>query len=318
MLFIDYSSAFKTIIPLTLVSKIKSLGLDNSLCNWILSFLTNRTQVVRMGGMTSTPLTISTGAPQGCVLSSLLYNIYTHDCIASSSQTSIIKFADDTVVVGLISNNNEQAYLKQVKNITQWCQLNNLALLNVTKTKEMVVDYQKLQGNYTPLYISEQPVERVESFKYLGVHVTNDFTWTVNIQSIIKKFRQRLYFLRLLRKFRVLTPILKAFYFSAVESILTGSITTWYGSSTVRDCSALQRVVHSAERCIRAPLPALKEIYKRRVKSRARKIIIDYTHPNNGLFKKLMSGRRLRCHKAKTERLRKSFFPQAIRFMNST
>ena len=317
MLFIDYSSAFNTIIPLTLVSKMKSLGLDNSLCNWILSFLTNRTQAVRIGGMTSTPLTISTGAPQGCVLSSLLYNIYTHDCIASSSQTSIIKFADDTVVVGLISNNNDQAYLKQVKDITQWCQLNNLAL-NVTKTKEMVVDYRKQQGNYTPLYISEQPVERVESFKYLGVHINNDFTWTVNIQSIIKKSRQRLYFLRLLRKFRVSTPILKAFYSSAVESVLTGSITTWYGSSTVRDCSALQRVVHSAERCIRAPLPALRDIYTRRVKTRARKIIKDITHPNNGLFKKLKSGRRLRCHKARTERLRKSFFPQAIRFMNSS
>ena len=74
----------------------KALGLNTTLCHWILDFLTSRSQVVRVGGQTSDTLTISTGAPQGCVLSPLLYNIYTHDCKASNSDTSIIKFADDT------------------------------------------------------------------------------------------------------------------------------------------------------------------------------------------------------------------------------
>ncbi|KAG5263066.1 hypothetical protein AALO_G00282140 [Alosa alosa] len=96
MLFIDFSSAFNTIVPLTLVTKMKALGLNTTLCHWIFDFLTNRSQVVRVGGLTSDSLTISTGAPQGCVLSPLLYNIYTHDCKANSSHTSIIKFADDS------------------------------------------------------------------------------------------------------------------------------------------------------------------------------------------------------------------------------
>lgn len=317
MLFIDYSSAFNTIIPLTLVKKMKSLGLDLPLCNWVLNFLTSRTQVVRVGGTTSNTLTISTGSPQGCVLSSLLYNIYTHDCRASSSQNSIIKFADDTVVVGLINNNDEQAYINEVSNISQWCQHNNLAL-NVSKTKEMVVDFRKKRGNYTPLSICKQPVERVECFKYLGVHITNDLTWTNNTHNIIKKSRQRLYFLRLLKKFKVSTPILKAFYSSAVESILTGSIITWYGNATVREQKELQRIVRSAERCIRQPLPAVKDIYTKRVLSRAHNILKDQSHPGYGLFKKLRSGRRLCCHRARTERLRKSFFPHAICLLNSS
>ena len=75
MLFIDFSSAFNTIIPLKLDTKLKSL--NSSLCSWILDFLTERRQVVKMGSMTSTPLTLSTGAPQGCVLSPLLYSLYT-------------------------------------------------------------------------------------------------------------------------------------------------------------------------------------------------------------------------------------------------
>ncbi len=71
MLFVDYSSAFNTIVPATLVAKLQTLGLNGSLCSWILDFLTGRSQVVRMGNNTSSPLTLNTGAPQGCVLSPL-------------------------------------------------------------------------------------------------------------------------------------------------------------------------------------------------------------------------------------------------------
>ena len=111
----------------------------------------------------SGPLILNTGTPQGFILSPLLYNIYTHDCIASSSSTSIIKFADDTVVLGLITGNNEQGYLNQVADLVLWCQTNNLAL-NINKTKEMVVDFQRKQGSgLTPLIISGEPVERVPS-----------------------------------------------------------------------------------------------------------------------------------------------------------
>ncbi len=80
MLFVDYSSAFNTIMSATLVAKLQTLGLNRSLCSWILDFLTGRSQVVRMGNNTSSPLTLNTGAPQGCVLSPLLYSLYTHDC----------------------------------------------------------------------------------------------------------------------------------------------------------------------------------------------------------------------------------------------
>jgi hypothetical protein len=82
MLFVDYSSAFNTIVPAKLVPKLRGLGLKTPLCNWILDFLTSRPQVVRMGNHTSSSLTLSTGAPQGCVLSPLLYSLYTHDCVA--------------------------------------------------------------------------------------------------------------------------------------------------------------------------------------------------------------------------------------------
>jgi hypothetical protein len=105
MLFIDYSSAFNTIVPSKLITKLRTLGLKTSLCNWILDFLTGHPQVVRAGNNTSATLILNTGAPQGCMLSPLLYSLFTHDCMARHN--SIITFADDTTVVGLITNNDK-------------------------------------------------------------------------------------------------------------------------------------------------------------------------------------------------------------------
>ena len=108
MLFIDYSSALNTIVPSKLITKLRILGLSTYLCNWILDFLTGRLQVVRVGSNTSATLILNTGARHGCVLSPLLYSLFTHDCVARYDSNTIINFADDTTVVGLITTTTRQ------------------------------------------------------------------------------------------------------------------------------------------------------------------------------------------------------------------
>ena len=60
--------------------------------------------MVKVGNNISTSLILNTGAPQGWVLSPLLY-----------ASNSIIKFSDNTTVVGLITNNDETAYREEVR-----------------------------------------------------------------------------------------------------------------------------------------------------------------------------------------------------------
>lgn len=316
MLFIDFSSAFNTIIPQHLTEKLNLLGLNTSLCNWILDFLTGRPQSVRIGNSISSTTTLSTGAPQGCVLSPLLFTLLTHDCVAMHSSNHIIKFADDTTVVGLISKNDESAYREEVKQLTDWCRVNNLSL-NVDKTKEMVVDFRRAQRDHSPLNIGGSPVEIVQSTKFLGVHLTENLTWSLNTSSTAKKAQQRLYFLRRLRKAHLPPPILTVFYRGTIESILSCCITAWFGNCTVSDRKTLQRIVRTAEKIIGIPLPSITDIYTARCIRKANRIVDDPTHPSHTLFTLLPSGKRYRSIRSLTTRHCNSFFPHAIRLLNS-
>jgi hypothetical protein len=97
--------------------------------------------------------------------------------MARHNFNNIIKFVDYTTVGGLITNNDETVYREEVRDLAGWCQNNNLSL-NVTKTKEMIVDYRKRRSEHAPIVIDRAVVEQVESFKFLGVHINNKLEWS--------------------------------------------------------------------------------------------------------------------------------------------
>lgn len=130
----------------------------------------------------------------------------------------------------------------------------------------------KQQRTYKPLRISRTEVERVESFQYLGVNITQDLTWSYHINTLVKKARLRLYHLRRLRDFMLPLNVLRNFYTCTIESVLAGGITTWMGRSTQRDFLALRMVVRSVECTIRTTLPNLQDFDHKRCRLKARMI----------------------------------------------
>ncbi|TWW69358.1 hypothetical protein D4764_18G0001640 [Takifugu flavidus] len=137
------------------------------------------------------------------------------------------------------------------------------------------------------------------------------------ISSLIKKAQQRMFFLRLLRKLKLPPRMLAQFYTAIIESILTSSITVWYAGATVRDRLRLQRVVRAAEKVIGCRLPSILDLYISRTRRCAGQITANPSHPGHGLFSPLPSGRRLRSIRTKTSRYMNSFFPSAIRLLNT-
>ena len=115
-----------------------------------------------------------------------------------------------------------------------------------------------------PINIDGAVVERVKSFKFLGVHVTNDLLWSKHIKTVVKRARQNFFPFRRLKRFYMGPQILKKFYSCTIESILTGCVTAWYGNCSASDRKALQRVVRMAQYITGAKLPAIQDLYNRR------------------------------------------------------
>ncbi|XP_050959599.1 NACHT, LRR and PYD domains-containing protein 12-like [Labeo rohita] len=224
---------------------------------------------------------------------------------------TIIKFADNTTVIGLISNNDETAYREEIKHLATWCTDNNL-LLNTNKTKELIVDFRKgRRGSHETIHINGMAVEPVSSFKFLGTHISEDLSWTTNTSSLVREANQGLFFLRTLKKNQLSLAILVNFYCCTIESILTNCVTVWYGGCSVAEGKALQRVVKTAQRIIGTPLPAIEDIQKKHCMRRARSILKDDSHPAHKLFSLLPSGRRFRCPRSRTSRLRNTLLNSA-------
>jgi hypothetical protein len=102
-----------------------------------------------------------------------------------------------------------------------------------------------------------------ESFKFLGIQITKDLTWSTHTRTVVKRARQRRFPLRRQNIFGMGPRILKKFYSCTIESILTGCITAWYGKCTTLDRKAQQTVVRTAQYITGVELPAIQDLYIR-------------------------------------------------------
>ena len=84
------------------------------------SFLSDRVQRTMVDGNLSRPIKTNTGTPQGSVLSPLLFSIYTDRITSELSNVTIIKYADDTCIIGCISNQQDlDSYFNEIDRISK-------------------------------------------------------------------------------------------------------------------------------------------------------------------------------------------------------
>ena len=140
----------------------------------------------------------------------------------------------------------------------------------------------------------------VESFKFLGVQITNNLSWSPHADTIVKKAHQCLNFLRRLRKFGMSATTLTNFYRCTIESILSGCITAWSGSCSAQDCKKLQKVMNVAHSITQTSLPSIDSVYTSRCLGKAASIIKEPTQPGHSLFRLLLSGKRYKSLRSRT------------------
>eukprot|EP00061_Rhincodon_typus_P013216 g39445.t1 len=102
-----------------------------------------------------------------------------------------------------ISNNDKTEHRKEIECLVAWFKDNNLSL-NVSKMKELVIDFRKHGVGHAPTSIKGAEEQMVKSIKFLGVTIINNLSWATHVDATVKKPQECLYFLRRLRKFGIL------------------------------------------------------------------------------------------------------------------
>lgn len=314
ILFVDFSSAFNTIQPHLMMTKLKNMKVNSNLILWINNFLTNRPQYVSFQGAKSSVVITNTGAPQGCVLSPMLFTIYTSDCVCRDVNCRLFKYADDTVLVGRCGN-DDTAYREEVEKFVDWCSSNFLEL-NVKKTKEMVVDYSTSLYDHPPLFVNGEMVERVKEYKYLGTIIDDKFSFNNNVETLYKKVNSIMYFVRQLSKLRIDRKIMDIFYSAIIQSVLSFNITCWYGNCNIELKNKHCKIMKNCGKLGVENIIPLVEIYKKAVVRRCEVVRHDPIHPLNQYYQMLPLGRRLRSLYCRTSRYSRSFVPSNIKMLN--
>ncbi len=126
ILFVDFSSAFKTIIPNLILHKLTQLSVPTSVCQRITSFLTDRQQAGKIH--IQHPYDQHWSSSGLCSLSPPLFSLYTNDCTSKDPSVMLLEFAEDTTLIGLIQESDQSAYRQEVKEMAVWCSLKNLEI----------------------------------------------------------------------------------------------------------------------------------------------------------------------------------------------
>lgn len=253
------------------------------------------------------------------MLSPLLFILYTDDCRATQPNCHLVKYADDTVLLSLLSGPS-QHHGPVLQEFIEWCDSSKLEL-NVSKTKEMVVTFSSRQRDLAAAVtttIHGKPVEVVEEYKYLGTIFDNLLKFSANTEEILRRCHQRLYLLRKLNSFGVSTHIMMTFYYAFLESIMTFSMTCWFHSLSIQNRNRLQSIASMCSKIIGLPVRTLSQVFSEQALRQAAKIIKDPSHILHPAFQWLPSGRRLRCTACRTERRRATFVPKATLLFNSS
>ena len=136
VVFIDLKKAFDTVPHDGLLNKLFRYGIQDQPLSWFESYLTDRTQSVSIENHLSSAANISSGVPQGSVLRPLLFIIYINDLPLAVGLSSVMLYADDTVIFSAASSIDQlQLNLSLDLNVvSNWLTANGL-FLNLKKTE---------------------------------------------------------------------------------------------------------------------------------------------------------------------------------------
>ena len=187
VIYCDFMKAFDKVPHRRLVYKIDKYGIKGNILGWIENFLTNRTQIVKIGNSESTISDVTSGIPQGSVLGPLLFVLYINDLPDVVDKDSFVYlFADDTKVGRVIKTSQDNIQLQaDINSLEEWsnkwllkfhpdkCVSMNIAL----KNSEEIFQYK----------MGDQILSNSNCEKDIGVFIDKNIKFDIHINHTVNK-----------------------------------------------------------------------------------------------------------------------------------
>ena len=325
----DYRKAFDLIDHTILVNKICLLSIPSFVKNWIIDFLSDRKQRVKLAkDCFSEWGRVPCGVPQGTKLGPWLFILMINDL--RLSEFSYWKYVDDTTASETVPKNESSHFQSGANELVTWTDQNKFQLHD-KKCKELLIQFQKERAPFPGVQINSGCPELVHHAKILGLTITDDLKWIKHVTEIIKKANKRIYFVVQLKRAKVPPKEIITFYCSCVRPVVEYSSEAYHFALPAYLSDAIERIqrrvtsiifpgISYSERLERANLTTLHERRRQACGKVFREISNNPTHKlfnllpmRDELTYDLRNKRNFKLPTVRTNRFLRSFIPASIR-----
>ena len=186
----DLSKAFDSVSHSILLKKCAKLSID---CFWFNSYMSNRTQSVKLQDTTSLIVNVNFGVPQGSILGPILFTVYVHDMAEYFSECTLVQYADDTQFLHSGSLEDFKTMIKEAERTLvrarQYFLCNGL-MVNPNKTQCIFIGNRQLLARIPEdavVRFGNTSIQPSTHVKNLGLHMDKYLLFDVHINEISKK-----------------------------------------------------------------------------------------------------------------------------------
>ncbi len=224
---LDLKKAFDFINHDLLLVKLRHYGIRGLPLLWLSSYLTNRSQRVKVNNICSTVSSITAGVPQGSILGPLLFNLFINDVFQFNSPCSeIYLYADDTAIIfSSDSNTNLQAIVNNFfATYCNWC-MQNCIVVNPVKSNFLTFN----SSNIT-VSLNGHFLDNPKFVRYLGVFIDDKLLWSNHVSYVTKMCCQRI---GIFRKILPCLPnyVVILYYNAFIRSCFSYCLMFWFGNN---------------------------------------------------------------------------------------
>lgn len=262
-IFVDMVQAFSYVPHLELLKTLHTeFDFNGKLLRTLCHYFLNRSYSIKLGDFISKPYTLGVGVVQGSILGPSLYNCYYNQVYSALIGVKYCIFADDLVFY--LENSDEKILIESLRlvlnKLDDWCNSVNLSI-NFNKTKMMIFHKSRNKvDDKLQLMYNNQIIERVSSFKYLGVFLDEKMTFKQHALYVKSKLSSAIGCLNFLKKFiteQMFITLINCFVFSIVDY----GLPVW-GFSCAPELIVLQKKIDSFMKCYF--FPKLGKLYTKK------------------------------------------------------